>query len=122
MLTSMPPEPDPALWEVSRHPPILDALQAREIQAARVAIASHFEEMKSPAYKRLRPPSSAAHSSRPTGGCADGQSISLRCSVGAMLRPVITQAIFERPANTELWRSPATAAAPEGSTTIPARS
>lgn len=54
LLTSMPPQPDPALWEVPNHPPILAALRGGDPAAVRAALEHHFGDMETPAYTELR--------------------------------------------------------------------
>lgn len=54
LLTSMPPRPDPSLWEVPNHPPILAALRGGDPAAVRQAIEHHFGDMTTPAYTELR--------------------------------------------------------------------
>jgi GntR family transcriptional repressor for pyruvate dehydrogenase complex len=54
LLTSFPPQPDPALWEVDNHPPILDALRAGDGEAAQRAVRRHFSDMDTEDYAELR--------------------------------------------------------------------
>jgi GntR family transcriptional activator of glc operon len=54
LLTSMPPQPDPSLWEVPNHPPILAALRGGDPEAVRAALEHHFVDMATPAYTELR--------------------------------------------------------------------
>jgi DNA-binding FadR family transcriptional regulator len=44
MVSSVPPTTDdPKLWDVPAHPPILEALRARDADRARVALEEHFQ-------------------------------------------------------------------------------
>jgi DNA-binding FadR family transcriptional regulator len=54
LLTSVPPQPDPLLWEVENHPPILAALRAGDGVAAQAAIDRHFSDMATEDYAELR--------------------------------------------------------------------
>ena len=42
LLSSVPPVDSPELWDVPAHPPILEALRARDGDAARAALEQHF--------------------------------------------------------------------------------
>ena len=42
LLSSVPPVDSPELWDVPAHPPILEALRARDGDAARAALEEHF--------------------------------------------------------------------------------
>jgi GntR family transcriptional repressor for pyruvate dehydrogenase complex len=54
LLTSFPPHPNPELWEVENHPPILAALRAGDGPAAQAAVERHFSDMATEDYAELR--------------------------------------------------------------------
>jgi GntR family transcriptional regulator, transcriptional repressor for pyruvate dehydrogenase complex len=54
VITSFPPQPRRSLWEVEKHPPVLEALAAGDEDRVRAAMASHFHAMETEAYADFR--------------------------------------------------------------------
>src|SRR5919108_2106956 len=54
VLSSVPPSPDPARWEVDSHRPLVEALRARDEGALVRAVEEHFAVLRAGPYQRFR--------------------------------------------------------------------
>jgi DNA-binding GntR family transcriptional regulator len=54
VLSSVPPSPDPARWEVDSHRPLVEALRARDEQRLVQAVDNHFAVLRAKPYDRFR--------------------------------------------------------------------
>jgi hypothetical protein len=54
LLSSVRAAPDPERWELSSHPPMLEALRARDEEALVRAVHDHYEVLRGGPYDRFR--------------------------------------------------------------------